>query len=561
MESRSLTEMKNSKSSPWILLLVILVCLLPTVFFMCMDTYRTGDEIVTYGMANEPECGWMFSKGRIRAYIDTAILGDGVSGIPGNLIAAGKDILTNRKNAAFFQMERPSETGWYTKEQMQGYTAITEGEAFHPGDIYLNGMGDDANSFLYYLCLHLVSSLFPQISATKWSGFLLNLIFLAVSLLLLYRIASRYVQTEGQRYGILVAYACSIAAVSTFTNIRPYALTIVMQEWLLLLHLKMLEAYERNGMDGARKYIRRLIPAYIVGYISHYTTGIWAVSLAVFIIVSVPKEKAFLRSYFRAGILAVFLGIVVDPMSVLGLLSKLKGTESDGLIAAYHTMLLDWIRGIFGNPIWLVPAGVLCIIAVFRFRNTDNRGLVREYLRFPALPVFYMLLSVFLMKTVKIATVLPYFFVVFGMLVFYAAGEKKLWKKILTGLCFLLWAGGMFAGLVREKKEERKDYLLLEEQMAGYNQDHIVFLRDHGAGYDKIPLLGNYERIYLWTADEGWEEYGTEAKQALQDGGLVLIDGAPEELWAEAEKLCLTDGETAEVLLQNDQFMLVNIKR
>ena len=561
MESRSHTETKSFKAPQWLIWLLLLVCLLPTVFFMYTDTYRTGDEIITYGMANEPEQGWMFSKGRIRTYLDTEIFGDGIGSVPGNVIKAAGDVLRNKKQAAFFQMERPSETGWYTGEQMRDYLAITEGEAFRPGQIYLNGMGDDANSFLYYLLLHLVSSILPGISAGKWTGFLLNLICMAGALILLERIAAYFVEKKETRILILLAYACSSAAVGVFTNIRPYALTLVLQEALLLAHLKMLYMLQRNGVSVAKKYIKRLIPLYVLGYVAHYTTGIWAVCLALYTLVNAKGEKEFARSYLTTGILAVFLGICVDPMSVLGLLSKLKGTGSSGLVSIYAEMFKAFVKGVFGNVLWLIPTAILCGIAYYRYRKAEVMLQIRQQMLFLGLVVFYMLFSTLLMKGHKINTVLPYCFVLLGMLIPYAAGERKRWKDIVSALCFLLWGIGMFAGLLQEKKDERKDYLLLEEQMAQQEKDSIVFLRDHGAGYDKIPLLGEYERIFLWTADEGWTDRADEASQALQDGGLLLIDGDPQELWTEAEAAGLADGAEVEVLLENEQFRLVRIER
>jgi hypothetical protein len=603
MESRSLTETKNSNWPQWLFWPVLLVCLLPTIFFMCQDTYRSGDEIITYGMANEPEQGWMFSKGRIRAYLDTEIFGDGVGAVPGNLAEAAADVLKNRKQAAFFQMERPSETGSYTGEQMQDYLAITEGESFRLGDIYLNGMGDDANSFLYYLLLHLVSSIAPVISAGKWSGFILNMICLVASLFLLDGIAAFFVEKRGTRWLILFLYACSSAAVGVYTNIRPYALTVVTQEALLLLHLKMLYKLDRNGVSDAKRYIRWLVPVYVLGYISQYTTGIWAVCLALYTIIRAkghkedlptgkslkhlkvpnprsgcdkefeefPKtgagspeqssgaEKELIRSYLITGILAVILGILVDPMSVLGLLSKLKGTQGSGLAELFGGMLKAGVEGVFGTALWLLPAAALGGIALYRYHSSESRPQIRQMLYFLGLVVFYTLLSTFLMKGHKINIILPYFFILLGMLIAYAAGEPKRWKRILLAVCFLLWAGGMFAGLSQKKKEERKDYLLLEEQLAQFDTDRIVFLRDHGAGYDKIPLLGQYEQIFLWTADEGWESYAAEASQALGDDGLLLLDGDPEALWQEAEAAGVAEGKTAEEILKNEQYMLLHI--
>ena len=586
MESRSLTETKNSNWPQWLFWPVLLVCLLPTIFFMWQDTYRSGDEIITYGMANEPEQGWMFSKGRIRAYLDTEIFGDGAGAVPGNLAEAAADVLKNKKQAAFFQMERPSETGSYTGEQMQDYLAITEGESFRLGDIYLNGMGDDANSFLYYLLLHLVSSIAPVISAGKWSGFILNMICLVASLFLLDGIAAFFVEKRGTRWLILFLYAFSAAAVGVYTNIRPYALTVVTQEALLLLHLQMLKKLDRNGVTDAKRYIRWLVPVYVLGYISQYTTGIWAVCLAVYTIIrakghkedlptgkslkrlkagagspeqSSGAEKELIRSYMITGILAVILGIAVDPMSVLGLLSKLKGTQGSGLAEIFGEMLKAGVEGVFGTVLWLLPTAALGGIALYRYHSSESRPQIRQMLYFLGLVVFYTLLSTFLMKGHKINIILPYFFILLGMLIAYAAGEPKRWKRILLAVCFLLWAGGMFAGLSQKKKEERKDYLLLEEQLAQFDTDRIVFLRDHGAGYDKIPLLGQYEQIFLWTADEGWESYAAEASQALGDDGLLLLDGDPEALWQEAEGMLGVQESRVEVLFDNEQSRLVRI--
>ena len=561
MESRSHTETKNSNWPQWLFWPVLLVCLLPTIFFMWQDTYRSGDEIITYGMANEPEQGWMFSKGRIRAYLDTEIFGDGAGGVPGNLFRAAKDVLQNKKEAAFFQMERPSETGWYTGAEMQDYLAITEGESFRPGDIYLNGMGDDANSFLYYLLLHLISSVAPAISAGKWSGFVLNLLCLVASLFLLDGIAAVFVEKRGTRWLILFLYACSSAAVGVFTNIRPYALTIVTQEALLFLHLRMLKRLDRNGTADAKRYILWLVPVYVLGYISQYTTGIWAVCLALYTIVRAKGHSEFLRSYMITGILAVLLGIIVDPMSVLGLLSKLKGTQSGSLAEIFGAMLQAGVEGVFGTPLWLLPAGALGGIALYRYLSAESRPQIRQIMYFCGLPVVYALLSTFLMKGHKINIILPYFFILLGMLIAYAAGEPKRWKRILLVVCFLFWAGGMFSDLSQKKKEERKDYLLLEEQLAQYDTDRIVFLRDHGAGYDKIPLLGQYEQVYLWTADDGWEDYAAEASQALGEDGLLLLDGDPEELWREAEAAGIAEGKQTGVLFDNGQSRLVRIER
>ncbi|MBR5419533.1 MAG: hypothetical protein IK115_00140 [Lachnospiraceae bacterium] len=539
--------------------LLILLCLLPTLFFMKLDSYRTGDEIVSYGMANEPEQGWMFSKGKIRTYMEEDILRDGVMGIPANLFAAVKDVLANRRDAEFFRMERPEESGWYSGAEFKDYLKITEGEAFRPGDIYLNAMGDDANSFLYYSCLHFVSSAFPGISDTKWSGFILNLLCMAACLYLLYLISGYLIGNKAARFISVAAYACSSGAVGMFTNIRPYALAAVLQEALLLLHLHMLKTLEEQGQTVARKDFKWLALLYILGFTAHYTTGIWALCLAAYTLCRAFRNRSFIRSYLLTGILAVFLGLCVDPMSVLGLLSKQSVTESDSLLRSFAELWRILVRDVCGDKLFLLIQGLLLLAALGRFLMSEKRSFDKKSLLFTALPLSYMLLSTLLMHVVKISTMIPLVFLLLAISADYAFGEGSRWKNALLAAVLLIWFGGTMAGLVEDKKNERAVNLMLEEEMALYPSDTMVFVRDHGCGYDKIPLLSNYRRLYLLTTDEGWEGRKEEMLSAAGQSGLILFDGSGETVSA-VESWLSEAGYGTEVLFGDAQCTLLKLK-
>mgnify|MGYP006987522207 FL=1 len=117
---------------------------------MMIDRYWVGDEVVTYGMANSTSQGWMLSTGRIRAYFEDEILTDSAQQTMKNIVTFGKDLAENRRGAAYFSYPRPGESGWYGKKQISDWFSIGKNERFHLGDVYLNAMGDDANSYLYY---------------------------------------------------------------------------------------------------------------------------------------------------------------------------------------------------------------------------------------------------------------------------------------------------------------------------------------------------------------------------------------------------------------------------
>lgn len=84
------------------LLAVIILILAITGGYMAIDRYLVGDEVVTYGMANSTDKGWMLSTGRIRAYFEDEILTDSVAQTIQNIAAFGMDLAKNRRGAAYF---------------------------------------------------------------------------------------------------------------------------------------------------------------------------------------------------------------------------------------------------------------------------------------------------------------------------------------------------------------------------------------------------------------------------------------------------------------------------
>ena len=200
------------------LLAVIILILAITGGYMAIDRYLVGDEVVTYGMANSTDKGWMLSTGRIRAYFEDEILADSVAQTIQNIAAFGMDLAKNRRGAAYFSYPRPEECGWYGKEQISDWFSIREDERLHLGDVYLNAMGDDANSYLYYELVHLSGSLFPAISATKWSAFLVNAVALVAVLLLLYGIAGYFTADTKRQLLVCLLFGCSVGCLPWHFN-------------------------------------------------------------------------------------------------------------------------------------------------------------------------------------------------------------------------------------------------------------------------------------------------------------------------------------------------------
>lgn len=490
------------------LLAVIILILAITGGYMVIDRYLVGDEVVTYGMANSTDKGWMLSTGRIRAYFEDEILTDSVAQTIQNIAAFGMDLAKNRRGAAYFSYPRPEECGWYGKEQISDWFSIREDERLHLGDVYLNAMGDDANSYLYYELVHLSGSLFPAISATKWSAFLVNAVALVAVLLLLYGIAGYFTADTKRQLLVCLLFGCSVGCLDLSTYLRAYMLAMAFQLALLLVHLKLYQAM-RDGMEKAvRRDIAGLLVLYPLGYIAHYTTGVWAVVLGIATLVWLKKNltgqerKKNTRRYLICGILAVGIGILLDPMSVLGLFSKLSGTGTPPAQVIKESAA-GFVASVFGNVLWMAGFCILFVInlvrSVRKAEKKDNRLVWLEWLL-----AGYCALIVLTTRFPYFKVAYPLMFLVIVMeLNFFAETTQRPHRiKMVYSILAVVFTCSSLVYTYYNKNTEVRVSDQVEAALEASDTDRLILIREHAEGYECFPLLGRYESVYVLTSGE-----------------------------------------------------------
>ena len=490
------------------LLAVIILILAITGGYMAIDCYLVGDEVVTYGMANSTDKGWMLSTGRIRAYFEDEILTDSVAQTIQNIAAFGMDLAKNRRGAAYFSYPRPEECGWYGKEQISDWFSIREDERLHLGDVYLNARGDDANSYLYYELVHLSGSLFPAISATKWSAFLVNAVALVAVLLLLYGIAGYFTADTKRQLLVCLLFGCSVGCLDLSTYLRAYMLAMAFQLALLLVHLKLYQAM-RDGMEKAvRRDIAGLLVLYPLGYIAHYTTGVWAVVLGIATLVWLKKNltgqerKKNTRRYLICGILAVGIGILLDPMSVLGLFSKLSGTGTSPAQAIKESAA-GFVASVFGNVLWMAGFCILFVInlvrSVRKAEKKDNRLVWLEWLL-----AGYCALIVLTTRFPYFKVAYPLMFLVIVMeLNFFAETTQRPHRiKMVYSILAVVFTCSSLVYTYYNKNTEVRVSDQVEAALEAADTDRLILIREHAEGYECFPLLGRYESVYVLTNGE-----------------------------------------------------------
>ena len=185
--------MNNAKNNIIIshitLVFAIFLILTFSIFFISQDNYRSGDEVVTYSMANNRIGGFVFSNGRVGKYFNEHIISNSFPETISNLFNMITDVIAKKGDSDFFKSERPSETGWYTGTDFFNMFTPADNERFDYINVYKNACSDESNPFLYYMMVHTSSSLFPIGSGeSKWCAGIVNIIFLFILFFILYKI-------------------------------------------------------------------------------------------------------------------------------------------------------------------------------------------------------------------------------------------------------------------------------------------------------------------------------------------------------------------------------------
>ena len=132
-------------------------------------------------------------------------------------------------------------------EIFKSYLTVNKGEEFSYGSVIYN-QTHDAHPPLFYMVLHTISSFFPG-KFSKWFGLIPNVIYFAIAMYLLLRVARCISKKNIFNILVLVLYGFSIGAVNSVTYVRMYMLLTV---WCLFFLLENIQIYKEEKITVKR---------------------------------------------------------------------------------------------------------------------------------------------------------------------------------------------------------------------------------------------------------------------------------------------------------------------
>lgn len=510
----------------------LLLTLILPFFMMSYDTYISGDEVITYSMANNDNGGFVFSEGRVASYIKNEIFDDSVSETLMNLKDFAVDILKNKKSAQFFQYARNPEIAIYSNSEINDWFSKRNDETFNIGTTWLYSLSDDANSYLYYCLLNFVSSLFVGISGTKWVGFILNYLCFLLCLFEIFKISKSIGMSKVKSIVASVIWGTSVVEITTVTYIRTYICATAFALLVTQLHVNLFKKIKADSNYCFGNELIWIIVAYVFSYIAHYTNAIVLCSLAfvmfVFMIKYGVKVKRIVL-YCIGIFIAIGLGIIADPTSVLGLASKLMAASGDNVTMG-EKAIVAWkylSETIFPNTVIcsLVVAAIFYeAVRYFQTKRKSRDDSEVIYLSLTTV-VFFIVVLIGTGRLDYSRVIMPILAillvdVVSNTVKILFANKKKTATIWCTLIATIIVVSGIHGGMNRLATENSLQ-AGVDNALEDYVGYYCLYFRHRSGGYQDVVNLRNMSSAQIVTIDT--PDWGQLADQSFDCSDQILV--------------------------------------
>lgn len=286
-------------------------------------------------------------------------------------------------------------TTWVSGEDYLHYIAVSPENTFNYASVYYNQRGDVHPPF-FYLLLHTVCSIF-QGYFSKWFGLTINILFMLMTMRVLYKLCSEFCGGKLVAVPVLAMYGFSSGFMTTAMFIRMYAILTFFVVTSCYLHLRLAD----NDFRISRKERWKLLLVTLLGFLTHYYFVIYAIGMAVvFSIWMLARRlwKSIIR-YILTLTTSAIIGICVWPFAIKHVFFGYRGRGSFQAllqVEAYLIKIKLMLQQIFGPMLdgnwWILLLAVLTVTVIAVLTKTKKIAVGRTCLI--TIPIIFYVLAV-----------------------------------------------------------------------------------------------------------------------------------------------------------------------
>ena len=297
--------------------LSVIIVLAFDVFFAFQKEGYHMDEILSYELSNSEFTPWITPtqpEGRLEKYYRNEIHDERFGRTVSNLFSQVADVLKRRggSTAASYTADVYDNPQWMSEDDITKYVTFYGSDSVIALSAYYNTTTDN-HPPLYFMLLNIFSavfSVFANGTLSVWPGIILNMIFMAGSILM---ICGFFRDIAGRPYlGPVAAliYGLSPAGLNTVLLIRMYSMTsFFCLAFTYVLFLKL------RKEDEPRYKNKLLTLITVLGFLTQYFVCIYYFFLTIIVVISliVSKKTRILKGLIRALVISAIFGLIFYP--------------------------------------------------------------------------------------------------------------------------------------------------------------------------------------------------------------------------------------------------------
>lgn len=399
---------------------IILGIVLGSLFCMLyFGTKKNGyhvDEIYSYGLSNSGYLPFMhfgYHDYTVKDWMKEYGTGESMGELVSNLVKdfrilkeadfdlyhseIYRDYLIAQANSA-----DTKSTTWVSGDDYLHYIAVSPENTFNYASVYYNQRGD-VHPPLFYMILHTVCSVF-QGSFSKWYGLGINMIFMLLTMGVLYKMCVRFCGGKISAVAILAMYGFSGGFITTVMFIRMYAMLTFFVVTDCYLHLKMAE----KGFGLKKRERCTLGMVTILGFLTHYYFVIYAIGIALVACIRMMMKKNWrqMTGYVLTMAASAGIGLCAWPFAIKHVFFGYRGRGSLEALTQWNVYLIKiklMMGQIFGPMLggkwwlWLGLPVLVIVIALVAKKSCLNW----ERISFIMIPAF--------LYVIFVAQMVPYY--------------------------------------------------------------------------------------------------------------------------------------------------------
>ncbi len=366
------------------------------------------DEVYSYGLANSEYLPFMhFGEHdyNVKDWMKEYATGNAIGDIFKNVVKdfnilkeCGFDFKSSVIYQDYLRAQANSAdtktTTWVSGEDYLHYVTASPENRFNYASVYYNQRGD-VHPPLFYILLHTICSVFSE-SFSKWYGLILNMVFMLLSMRIVYKLCSRLYADKFLAATVMAVYGFSSGFMTTALFLRMYAILTFFVLASCYLHL----AFADEEFELTKRRRRQIAIVTLLGFLTHYYFVIYAIGIAAVCSVwmLVKKKTGSLLRYICTLITTAVIGLCVWPFAIKHVFFGYRGKGSFQALAQVEVYLIKiklMVAQLFGQMlqgkwwIWVLAVAVLGLTALLCRRKNISWGRI-SLISIPA--ILYLLL-------------------------------------------------------------------------------------------------------------------------------------------------------------------------